>query len=146
MHGFERVQGLDVLALMSNGAITGGNALRNALWELDGKTLAFTAPSSATVTFAAKSPAEPMTAADVIAQLNDQAPNIKAYLRDGRLSLSAASAVAISGTGTANVVLGFPKDGVIGVAYNSPGGPIPRIVTFVESTAVAGEFYVWTER
>ena len=115
------------------------------LWDLHGKTLEFTAPSAVTVTFVAKSPADPIRAADVIAQLSAQAPGVKAHLRDGRLSLSGPAGVALGPGGTANTLLGFPSGGTAGVPYNSPSGPLPRIVSVLESQLVADAFIVWTE-
>ena len=145
MQRFRRVCGVDALELFSNGAVRGGSALGGPLWELDGKTLEFTAPSALTVTFVSKSPADPIRAADVIAQLSAQAPGVKAHLRDGRLSLSAPSGVTLGPGGSANALLGFPSAGVAGVPYSSPGGPLPRIILVLESQLVADAFIVWTE-
>ncbi len=138
------IEGQDWLNLWMSGGVRAGKNLLEPIWDLDGKTLVFSVPSAATVTFAAVS-GKPMAASEIVSQISAQAPDVAPYLRDGRLILSSSTGVTIEGGGTANAALGLPPGGVSAAPYNPPDGVAPRVLSVDPSPSAVNSFHVWTE-
>jgi hypothetical protein len=118
------------------GGITGGSLMK-AVPGLVGRTLIFTKPSAATVTFVAGADTTGQTLSPLEIQTQIQAAI--ATVRAGRvgydghlslMELNPTSGVAISAAGTANALLGFSSSAeTAGKLVAPPGGSVPALVT-----------------
>lgn len=137
--------------LFLRGGIQAGTDLRGAVYGLYNKTLVFSSPSAATVTFTTtnSSTQDPLTIVDIISQINAQtSSNLAKVATDGTLVLetdNASSAVTISGTGTANVALGFDASGESGTVYAAPSGTAPYLISVNPLSLSGGGYIVVTE-
>lgn len=138
------VADLDVLNNLLKGGLIGGNDLgKKAIFNLDGKTLKFTAPS-VTVTFDTdpEGAQQGLTLKQIVAQINAASAGL-ASAYQGRLRLQRSSGVVTLSNGTANSILGF-KDNQTGVVYAAPGGSAPALVSVDSMQNVGGGFLVVT--
>lgn len=117
---------LKELELFVQGALVGGVQIPVAgIFELNGKTLIFTSPGAATVTFVSTPAGSqiPISFQDIKSQIETAIPAVLALMYDRRLVLiesAPSSGVAITGAGTANAKFGFGDDSAAGSVLN-PG-------------------------
>ena len=147
--------------LFMQGGLSGGLDLRAAgAPNADGKhlflhglTLITTGAFAGTITFVA-SPAGtqvPMSVQQMLAQIDTQSTSaLKAGLtRDGRLYLIDAgvptAAVVVTGTGTANAILGFPDSNSSGTFYNPSDGIAPRVLNASPAVLDSSGIVILTE-
>jgi len=123
-----------------NGAIVGGN-IERGLQGLVGKTLIFTSPSAATVTFTGGTdPTGPglLRLKDIKSQIEAALATVVVFQDTGAIlirEVTPASGVAISAAGTANTLLGFDSGNpTAGKLYSPPGVVAPPQWTWIEST------------
>lgn len=134
---------LEEINAFLHGGIIGGTKLSTPTYDLDGKTLVFTQPSAATVTFSSGGAQAPLALTDIIAQINASISGL-ARAFDTRLHLeeqSPMNGVAISGASTAAAILGFSGSGQSAVVINPYDGIAPRLLE-VTSTPIMRSSYV----
>jgi hypothetical protein len=143
-----KVGDLIELNVLLRGGIFSGREIKAALYGLDGKTLVFTTPA-ATVTFDTnpEGSQQSLSLQDIVEQINATV-GLTGYAKafKSRIQLqkpTGNAAVVLSGTGTANALLGFGDSTVTGVVYAAPGGSAPALVS-IESIQQTGAGYLVT--
>lgn len=139
--------------LFMQGGVPAAKDLRGKPLFLHGLTLITTGAFVGTITFVS-TPASvqvPISAQEVLSQIDTQSGSaLKAGLtREGHLYLIDAGvptvAVSITGTGTANPILGFPSATSAGKVYAPPSGVAPRVLSVSPSSLDANVLILLTE-
>jgi hypothetical protein len=130
------------------GVIVGGVDVRRGVYDLQGKTLIFTSPSSTTVTFskAGGTSQTLFTIQDIKGQIEAQLGAVTVKFKDGMVIIvedTPASGVSITALGTANGILGFGN--VIATSGKFYGAVIASPPAFVDlAVGPGGELYLTT--
>lgn len=133
-----------LMDLFLNGGAIGGKKIVSAtdkgrILGLDGLTLIIGAE---TVTFV-DAAGTGLTLAAIKTQIEAGTTGVTVSFYDGYLVLSAATALTVVSTGTANPVFGFSSSAnTVGVLYNPPDGLAPRVLFIGASPA--GDSYAVT--
>ena len=132
------------LELFLQGGISAGRELpasgeNPGVYGLHGKTLIFTSPGAATVTFtnAGSSVQQPILVKDIKIQIETAVAALTVKFFDRRLVIiedTPASGVAITGLGTANAVLGFDNIAVVGKVIKPGPAVKPYFLQLIPTT------------
>lgn len=147
-HKFHEIGEMDLFlngGLLASADVIKGGEGNYGVYGLVGKTLKFTQPSAATVTFVASTdPNNPdpsrLTYKDIKGQVEVAigAVSVQQYMRKlVFIEVTPANGVTIDKTGTANALLGFDKSAdTVGTKYGSIGGTAPSLQNIQVSDSV----------
>jgi len=148
---FHKFQSISAMDRFLNGRIAGGVDIpktHSALY-LHGKTLVFTTPAEEEVIFeAAPATAQvPLTMAQLVEQIEDQATGVKALInREGQLEMymEPPGEIVLASSGTANRQLGFSSSSATSnTPCAAPGAAeAPRLVQIIPDTGSNGYLVV----
>lgn len=131
------------------GGVRGGKPLAGRVYNIVGRTLIFSSPSSVTVTFVAGADSSGLTVREIQDQIVAAIAAVKPGLMDKGLALeevTPASGVAITGAGTANPLFGFKTGAAtVGTVINPPGGAQPALTELRPKATNDGYFAVIDE-
>jgi hypothetical protein len=148
-----RLRNLEAVENLLQGGISGGEFI-SPLFDMDGKTLIFTSPAAATVTFDTdpEGAQQGLTIRQIIDQIIAGTTAIQVKLIKGSgnsygLMLVhdvATPSIITLGAGTANAQLGF-VDSQTGKIFNPPDGVAPRWLELDSPSKIDGAYIIATE-